>query len=68
MAGNLGGAYAKGSIEKGRDACPSERVYSEARRKFSERSGTLPVKMDNKSCNFFFAFTHANSRVSAIYL
>jgi len=36
--------------------------------KFSERSAALLVKVDNKGLQIFFGFTHANSRVSAIYL
>jgi hypothetical protein len=36
--------------------------------KISERSAALLVKVDNKGLRIFFGFTHANSRVSAIYL
>jgi hypothetical protein len=64
------GAHApRARLEREQTPGPSECVYySNNGEKFSERSAALLVEADNKGMRIFFGFTHANSRVSAIYL
>jgi hypothetical protein len=55
-------------LEKGQTPAPASGSILGKGEKFPERSVALLVKVDNKGCGIFLGFTHANSRVSAIYL